>query len=1225
MAHRKGAKTMNKKILMAFLLIFAFGLILTMSACGPAINADNSEHYEGEDYYADYVDIPEEGGSGDLNIGAAAKVTFDASGATGAPSEITAKVGDKITIPASDISLEGYDFGGWSDGVRYYYSGNEMTVSSEKTTLTARWIEQSATYFIHGCDDEIGWWSDAAVKRTDGENEGDQALINTSSSCIIFCYAFEPFDLSAFYEGGALTISVWIDDASKMQTGDWKGRIELSDDDGKTFTCWETAMTRWQDGWNHLVLPTEDAVTDQADYTKINYFRLFQHVTEETSIKIDNIAYTGGDGVYGIRYESGFTADAAIAPTETASLSEGTRVILPECEFRADGMKFVGWSDGETVIPAGERYFMPARNVIMTAVWEEYPTRTISYNIDGGKGSLNSVDGYAGKWVKLSEKTPVKAGYSFDGWSDGSKIYTPGELVCMPDADLALTAVWSDIVMGNMSEGLVEGWNFNDGGTSGKVLSDVKLGADGSHKWGTWLNSETFGKTLDFSTEGSFFAANDTKADLSGDFALSAWIKAPVRENEDRVIMMIGDSEAVSEGYVDKIEIDEIRRQNGWGCDEFVVDDESGRRYVTVKVRASSEAGAMPKALTPVDISGYENGYVHISVYLSNDANVTGQIELTSSGGSDKDELAWELVTLYLKAGWNELYLPINGAVVTGTPNLSKINCFRIYAFSDADVTVGIDDIYACKKTVATPADGAMLFLDASENMALAFEADGMSGLESSGVSLADGKWHHVAVSREGDSFTYYIDGTAVKTCTVSGTPTVTASDVYVGSALGGPLGFDGSVAEVRIYNTAKTPDNITDTVIAEADNQPKSTRLNLKKGLVFDRRQYYAPRPYESEGQTVTKDDVINAINMGFDHVKILLTPNHLINEDGSLKRENLEYITEVVNYVIELDYVCYICIHPELDFKPTYLGNLDNFELLCRWYGEMAAYIGETWDADHVGLQLMTEPTSQNSTVSWTWLSDRMWSAVRNVLPDHTLITSSDSLGNMERLKLMSPATDENLIYSFTTYEPYTIGWYYYFSHPVAGSFWKYIKEVPYPVEEGVDYTEAIENSIELVPANLKAEARAILTDYVNGKCDWTMPNYYEGQLYNRDWHFARAKSLDEWSKKYGGNIHMMAVEWGCFDNVTSNRYFKNNVPEGTGCPDDQREEFIKDMRESFEEYGIGWSYWSYNEAHTVFRPEVHYYGESPDPETAITMYDWTMLKDCLGLTPKVEEPTE
>ncbi len=606
---------------------------------------------------------------------------------------------------------------------------------------------------------------------------------------------------------------------------------------------------------------------------------------------------------------------------------------------------------------------------------------------------------------------------------------------------------------------LIAGWPLDDGGTGTTVASELPGGVPGIHTWGVWLPNKTFGRVLDFSTEGSRMVVSGGRG-LSGDrFAISAWMLAPPREPGDRTLIRQGER----------------------------------------------------------------------------------------------------------------------------------------------------------------PDEGFRLYLDGNDQHRLRFAAPGLSGLQSSGVSLADGRWHHVLVSCTGTQFTYFIDGRAVKTVAVTGCLDGADAAISLGADEQGGAGLDGSLAQVRLFGAPKTPAEATQTVLNEADNEPRQPFLPIKRGIVIDRRQYIQPTPLPEEGQTVKERDIVNCQRMGFDHVKLLLTPNHLIRPDGSLIVENLAYITGLVDDVQAYGYRCILCIHPEDDFKPQYLGNLENFELLLKWYGELAAYIGAHWGPEVVALQLMTEPARNSDAVSWSWMSDRMWGAVRNVLPAHTLITSSDDWGHLERIKTMSPATDPNLIYSFTTYEPYTIGWYWYSFQRGQLDGWSYVRDIPYPLEEGVDYTGAVEHSLGLVPEALREDLRRQLTAYVTGEYDGKRqdrPNLYPC-LYGPAWHRARAKSLDDWRRKYGGNIHLMCVEFGCMDAQTPREHWHTAV-EGAGISPEKRLEYTRDIRLSFDEQDIGWCYWSYNEAHTIFRIPHRVPGESPLTKDLPRVWDRDMLEQGLGVTP-------
>ncbi len=775
----------------------------------------------------------------------------------------------------------------------------------------------------------------------------------------------------------------------------------------------------------------------------------------------------------------------------------------------------------------------------------------------------------------------------------------------------------------------VEAWDLSDGGTGGTAQT-ANGGTNATHRYGVWLKNNTFGYALDFSTEGSYALAENSQFKLGEQFAISAWVKAPIRDGDERVIISQG---APSTSRYDNITVfdnmDARTSANGrWSSDDglvFITENApEGKAYLQA-TQADEGTLIISKRIHPtMDISSYaEGGYLHLRMRIDGLANVKdGQIEFTSSGECDKNEFQFSSVCVKEDGVWTEVYLPFsNGGHSGGYADLTAINYFRLYINTTGPVTLMIDDVYFCDRITEPAAEGWKMFIN--EAGELDFTVVGIEGLTSSGKKLDDGLWHHTLVSSDGATLSYYVDGEAVKSVPFNGTPTVSNTNLYIGSTADFDKHLDGSMAELRIFDAPKTPGEVTATKLDVTDNEAKKPVMDMKQGIVLDRRQYYGSDSREIEpGAVVGYDDITAIINMGFDHVKLLLTPNHLIAEDGSLKEEEMEYITWVLGHVTSQDFRAILCIHPESPFKETYLADLNQFELLCKWYGELAAYIGEHWTPDQVALQLMTEPFANSSEVSWSYMSDRMWGAVRNVLPEHTILTSSAMTGNLEGLKSMSPASDDNLIYTFTTYEPYAAG-FSTFQTPNA-PLWAYIKDVPYPIEEGVDYTEIIEHCIEDVPNHYQQQAREWLTEYVNGISDnLTNMNRYNS-LYNAEWHMLRAKSLDDWRQKYGGNIHIMCVEFGCMYSEWPKAVYG---AQANGISTESRYQLVKDMRTSFEAYNIGWSYWSYNEAFTIFLPEyaLALRGQFPNAETIAKIIDYRMLEDSLGVAPKVKnEPS-
>lgn len=611
------------------------------------------------------------------------------------------------------------------------------------------------------------------------------------------------------------------------------------------------------------------------------------------------------------------------------------------------------------------------------------------------------------------------------------------------------------------------------------------------------------------------------------------------------------------------------------------------------ELREGGSAGIAPSAIGGIDLQS------HWAVWLNSDT--FGQVADFSTEGS------------YL---YNE-----NSDIKLG-------GSFTLSAWIKAPIRDGSDRTIMSQATSRDNAQWKM-YIDGGTG-SLAFSAQGLTGLTPGGLNITDGKWHHVMVTLDGDIFSYYVDSVKVKSENVTGNILNSGGDAfYIGGTAGGGEWFDGSIAQVRIYNSPKTPEETTAVSIAAADNAEKKPTLDTKKGVVIERLNGFsnmgvsAYEVYQPDKKYPNIDvtNVQAAKKFGMDHVKITVTPNNLIDKSGHLIVENMTYMTEDINIILSEGLPVIICFHPEPDYKNIYLGNLDNFELLCNWYREVAAYIGENWSPSQVSIQLMTEPYGNNSGVSWTWMSDRMYIAVRNELPDHTIITSSDSAGNIEYLKKMSPVTDPNIIYSFTTYEPYMIG----FGTARSGmagnvTFYNYLKNIPYPVPEGLSQAEIAQLANEicsLVPSEYHAEAIKTVSAYLNGAydCDIFYKNNYSIG-YTEDWEMTRMNSLTEWSEKYGGNIHMMCVEFGCMDSVTAKKYF--GAVEGSGISEETRVRLIHDLRTAFEANNIGWSYWLFNGVFTVFDPQTRQKDVATDDAFISKAYDKDLIEYALGLTP-------
>lgn len=122
-------------------------------------------------------------------------------------------------------------------------------------------------------------------------------------------------------------------------------------------------------------------------------------------------------------------------------LEPGTEVIVDSLRPTRDGYDFVGWADGSTIYQPGDTFDMPGRDVTLKATWLGH-LHTITYKLDGGIGNIPLEQHRVGDTVTVTAVVPSKDGCRFSGWSDGNGTCVTFE---MPDHDIILTAMWSDV------------------------------------------------------------------------------------------------------------------------------------------------------------------------------------------------------------------------------------------------------------------------------------------------------------------------------------------------------------------------------------------------------------------------------------------------------------------------------------------------------------------------------------------------------------------------------------------------------------------------------------------------------------------------------------------------------------------------------------------------------------------------------------------------------------
>ena len=121
-------------------------------------------------------------------------------------------------------------------------------------------------------------------------------------------------------------------------------------------------------------------------------------------------------------------------------------------------------------------------------------TYSVTYLLNGGNGNYDTIEYKAGEQVTISSVKPIRDGYTFVQWWDGTNVHNPGDTFIMPDSNINLTAEWKknikEPLLPNISiidETIPENLNVGDNfGIRGIISTDYGVITE---VWGAILDS----------------------------------------------------------------------------------------------------------------------------------------------------------------------------------------------------------------------------------------------------------------------------------------------------------------------------------------------------------------------------------------------------------------------------------------------------------------------------------------------------------------------------------------------------------------------------------------------------------------------------------------------------------------------------------------------------------------------------------------------------------------
>ena len=168
-----------------------------------------------------------------------------------------------------------------------------------------------------------------------------------------------------------------------------------------------------------------------------------------------------------------YNANGGTGSMTSQTVTAGGSVTLRPNAFTRDHYTFQGWavSSGGGVAYADEATINNVNaNITLYAVWQALPSYTVSYNANGGTGSIPSQTVYSDDpTVTLSNGTGFsRTGYTLTNWntaSDGTGTsYSLGQTISV-SANIPLYAIWTEITYTVTYE--------DNGGTGGPYVDTI--------------------------------------------------------------------------------------------------------------------------------------------------------------------------------------------------------------------------------------------------------------------------------------------------------------------------------------------------------------------------------------------------------------------------------------------------------------------------------------------------------------------------------------------------------------------------------------------------------------------------------------------------------------------------------------------------------------------------------------------------------------------------------
>jgi len=284
-----------------------------------------------------------------------------------------------------------------------------------------------------------------------------------------------------------------------------------------------------------------------------------------------------------------------------------------------------------------------------------------------------------------------------------------------------------------------------------------------------------------------------------------------------------------------------------------------------------------------------------------------------------------------------------------------------------------------------------------------------------------------------------------------------------------------------------------------------------------------------------------------GFTFVRISIDERIAYSSPNSVNTKYLDLLDSYIQGFIDDGIGVLVDLHPTDSFKSKVISDSEFANNIRLFWGKFAKHLSK-FDPDYVFFEVMNEPMA-NQAKTWNEIQEKWVPEIRANAPKHTIVVdgnlriTTDNWDDVAALMSINPFEDKNIVYNLHIYDPFE------FTHQGATWGWstaQYLSGLKYPMDEA--------NCLDI--KNKHSDKQDV---------GWAMDNYIK-----QDWDKDRIKEvllpLQSWAKEH--DIFITVNEFGAY------------YPSiGNG-----KAQYIKDIRELFEELDLGWAIWEYDEGYGI-----------------------------------------